>query len=73
MDSYQSIRQTEKFNGIKPVNAWIYIILQMAQRMINSHLFDGGAFAPAMDQPAHCFSRIVAQAVLDAGGTHGTK
>lgn len=36
------------------------------QRGRKSPVFEGGAFAPAMDQPAHCFSRIVAQAVVDA-------
>jgi choline monooxygenase len=36
------------------------------QRGRKSSAFNGGALAPAMDQPAHCFNRIVARAVVDA-------
>ena len=36
------------------------------QRGRQSPAFNGGALSPGMDQPAHCFNRIVAQAVVDA-------
>ncbi|MFT5506301.1 MAG: choline monooxygenase, partial [Gammaproteobacteria bacterium] len=36
------------------------------QRGRKSPAFNGGALSPSMDQPAHCFNRIVAKAVVDA-------
>ena len=36
------------------------------QRGRQSPAFQGGALAPGMDQPAHCFNRIAAAATLDA-------
>ena len=36
------------------------------QRGRKSPAFHGGALAPAMDQPAYCFNRIVARSVVDA-------
>jgi choline monooxygenase len=36
------------------------------QRGRKSPAFTGGALSPGMDQPAHCFNRIVAKAVVEA-------
>jgi hypothetical protein len=36
------------------------------QRGRQSTAFDGGALAPEMDQPAHCFNKIAASAIIQA-------
>ena len=36
------------------------------QRGRQSTAFDGGALAPEMDQPAHCFNKIAARAIIQA-------
>ena len=41
-------------------------MIEGMQRGRQSPAFRGGALAPGMDQPAHCFNRIVAKAVVDA-------
>jgi choline monooxygenase len=41
-------------------------MIEGMQRGRQSPAFKGGALAPGMDQPAHCFNRIVAKAVIDA-------
>lgn len=41
-------------------------MIEGMQRGRGSPAFTGGALAPGMDQPAHCFNRIVAEAVLRA-------
>ncbi len=41
-------------------------MIEGMQRGRQSPAFNGGALSPGMDQPAHCFNRIVAQAVVDA-------
>ncbi len=38
------------------------------QKGRQSPAFKGGALSPHMDRPAHCFNRIIAQAVMDALG-----
>ena len=41
-------------------------MIEGMQRGRQSPVFHGGALSPGMDQPAHCFNRIVAQAVVAA-------
>jgi len=41
-------------------------MIEGMQRGRQSPAFQGGALSPGMDQPAHCFNRIVAKAVIDA-------
>ena len=41
-------------------------MIEGMQRGRQSPAFTGGALSPGMDQPAHCFNRIVAAAVVDA-------
>jgi choline monooxygenase len=41
-------------------------MIEGMQRGRQSPAFNGGALSPGMDQPAHCFNRIVAKAVVDA-------
>ena len=41
-------------------------MIEGMQRGRQSPAFQGGALSPRMDQPTHCFNRIVAKAVIDA-------